>query len=357
MKNKTNNSRVLDDLKRRFIKEYRLPIPVIESDYWEYYLNLYDNSFDCKKLWDNLMTGLEKDYSGNINQFLEDFYNVRENMLTSIKNNISEYFLSKGGMPSKTADKNDPCSPYYDLPNKYKMVRKDSIYNSEFVGQYFLAIDLKKANVQALNWYDNSLFVGKPVDETTDIDTIYQEWLDKFKKGTYVDKYVKESKYIREVVFGNINPNRQIRIERYLVAKVLDYILPNLSKELKLVQIGSDEAVISVPKEFLSQINSENLIKEVRKQLGIDIKAELFKLEVKKFLSSSQKTISVFRKRPIASNSEKGMANEYKGISKLFYSQIYQWIYDIAPDPSDRDLVFYNEKELAKFLVRIVPLI
>jgi hypothetical protein len=154
------------------------------------------------------MTGLEKDYSGNINQFLEDFYNVRENMLTSIKNNISEYFLSKGGMPSKTADKNDPCSPYYDLPNKYKMVRKDSIYNSEFVGQYFLAIDLKKANVQAFN-YVSPEFFGQKIDDNHTVDQVYEAWVRKHTEGKKtLSWYVPQSKYIRQVVFGNCNPKR-----------------------------------------------------------------------------------------------------------------------------------------------------
>lgn len=336
------------ELKKRFVSEYHYPITVFEDPYWSYSLNLYNERLGCKTRWENLLRGIEKDYSGNADQFLKDFYDIRESMITGIR---------------KTSDfekYNQSEMSEFEVPEMYRSVRKDNIYNDGYLGKSFISIDLKKANFQSFNKYFPGVF-GNLGDVTgdTDINDIYTKWLEKFKKGTYVDQYVHDSKYIREVVFGNLNPKRQIKVERKMICDVLDHLLGNISYKC-ISQIGSDEAIIEVDK--LSEETEYQKIKEVleysfRKSLGIDIRYEEFTLETHKFLSPGGKTISIYRRVPEYDKSEKGDIGQYKGVSKVYYSQIFQWIYNIKPDiDEDKDLVFYSEKDLAKFLGRIKPI-
>jgi hypothetical protein len=48
-----------------------------------------------------------------------------------------------------------------------------------------------------------------------------------------------------------------------------------------------------------------------------------------------------------------GKGPEYKGIHKHYHAQIYESIHNIPVSPEEYDLVFYQEKEPAKFINRI----
>lgn len=76
---------------------------------------------------------------------------------------------------------------------------------------------MKKANFTALRHYNKDIVGGK--------DT-YEDFL-----GMFTDEnYFKESKYIRQVIFGNVNPKRQITYEKFLMDKVLVKLLTVFEK-------------------------------------------------------------------------------------------------------------------------------
>lgn len=313
----------MEDLKKRFVSEYKLPLSVFEQEYWDYFLNLYG----VRRQWEDLLAGIDRDYGGNADLFLKAFYELRDSLLADLHEKIPEEFNGS----DKTPGKRNILSPYYDVPGNYS---SRSIYSGDLAGEVLLSVDLRKANIQALRWYEPSIF---PV-QSDSIDEVYQGWLDTFKTGTCLDEYVRGSKYLRQVVFGNLNPKRQVRVEKFLISKVIDKV------GLPVVSLQSDEVVFKTDEIPDCKVP------------GLDVKVERFILEEKKFLCPSGNILKVYRRRPISSISDLGEIGEYRCIPRLFYSQVYQWIYGIDPDPKERDLVFYCEKELAKFLGRIKPI-
>ena len=314
-----------NELKKRFTNEYRLPIPIFEDFSWDYYLDLYQRDYQARDKWKRLLKGIEEDYSGNHNEFLTDFYKVREELIVDLKGRswFNEY---KDGDWYKKDE--------YQIQRNY---RKDHIYNNSFVNESYLSVDLKKANFQALSY-----FSGEWGEE--DVDDLYYMWLSKFTTGHYLDSYIKESKYIREVVFGNINPKRQIIIEKMLIGKVLDYILSHYENIGEVVQFGNDEFILKTDRIIDT--------KKIKEDLWIDVKAELFTLKSYRF-NKGNGELTVYRKKPLESDSERGCLNEYKGVPKAYSAQLVEWIYDLDPDKEERDLMFYADGELAKFTNRI----
>lgn len=334
---KLNESAEKREVMKRFVKEYRLPINVFEDSYWEYLLNLYDREFNSKDLWYDLLEGIETDYSGDYNKFLDEFYNIREKMIIDLREQLPSNYLA---LPGKIKDIKNPASPYYDIPSRYELLRTKNIYNEKLADGVtnYTVIDLKKANFQA---------IMKIIGLGGDVEKQYKKWLSKFKTGNYVDKYVSDSKYLREVVLGNLNPKRQIRVERYLIYKIVECL--NINPD-DIVQLGNDEVVIK----------NRNLVKydtelEIFEELGlaVDVSISRFVLVSEKFITSSGREFSIYRKKPETARSGKGKISEYKSIPGLFYPQIYQWVYDIAPDKQNRDLAFVHEGELSTMLGRI----
>ena len=75
-------------------------------------------------------------------------------------------------------------------------------------GVNYLSIDLKMANWQAMKKYDPS-FVNELGEE-------YSDLLNKFD----VPEVFHRSKHFRQYIFGNLNPKRQIKMQRVLVQDI-----------------------------------------------------------------------------------------------------------------------------------------
>lgn len=100
-------------------------------------------------------------------------------------------------------------------------------------GVNYLSIDLKMANWQAMKKYDPS-FVNELGEE-------YSDLLNKFD----VPEVFHRSKHFRQYIFGNLNPKRQIKMQRVLVQDIYNA----LSKyNLKVEFIKNDEIIYSFEK-------------------------------------------------------------------------------------------------------------
>lgn len=100
-------------------------------------------------------------------------------------------------------------------------------------GVNYLSIDLKMANWQAMKKYDPS-FVNE-LGET------YSEFLNKFG----VPEVFHKSKHFRQYIFGNLNPKKQIKVQRVMVEDIKNA----MSKYgLKIECIKHDEIIYSFEK-------------------------------------------------------------------------------------------------------------
>lgn len=96
-------------------------------------------------------------------------------------------------------------------------------------GKKYISIDLRKANWLSIKKYDPEFL--------NELGSSYDEFLDKFN----VPEVIKLSKSFRQFIFGNINPKRQIRVQRQMIQEVID----DIGNSLKIECIRHDEVIYS----------------------------------------------------------------------------------------------------------------
>ena len=76
------------DLANRFVSDYKLPIPItFVEDYFFYYLNLYEEDYNSMTNYMKLCELINEKYESKPEKFLEDYYNVREDIIQTMLNN------------------------------------------------------------------------------------------------------------------------------------------------------------------------------------------------------------------------------------------------------------------------------
>lgn len=246
------------DLVNRFINDYKLPIVMNSVKYFFYFLELYENEFQSLTKWKKLWDMIDNRFNGNENDFLKYFYDVREKVITDTAN-------SESYQKFNTMDMNK--FKVIDKPN----VSSNNIYNGGNIGKGFLSIDLKKANFQALKYVDSNIVLNS--------DT-YEGFIGKFTDLGYI----KESKYFRQVIFGQMNPKRHITVEKYLINQVCK-IYKEVYNWGKIVSMSNDEIVIEMDLRQLSyskdQIRklTDDIEYIIKVGLGLLVRVEYFTLD------------------------------------------------------------------------------
>ena len=168
------------ELAKRFVSDFKL-------------LELYEDEYDSETWWNALWTMIDDAYDGSASKFLKDYYDVRDKIITDTMENPAYKAFTQMDMKQYA----------FERPK----VSKNNVYNGENIGKKFLSVDLSKANFQALRYVNPDIVLGA---ET------YKDFISKF---TNLD-YVAMSKYSRQVIFGKLNVDRQITVEKYLINKI-----------------------------------------------------------------------------------------------------------------------------------------
>lgn len=245
------------ELAKRFISDYKLPIPLINEEYFFYYLNVYEEDYDSLSKYVNLLNVIDTLYEGDANKFLEEYYNVRDKIITTVMEN-------KAFQKFNTMD----MSVYSikDKPN----ITSNNIYNNDNVGSFFISIDLKKANFQTLKKIDKDIVFG--------CDT-YEDFIGEFSDLDYI----KESKYTRQVVWGKLNPARHITAEKYFITQIYKKIVERIPfLDGNCVSLSNDEIIFK--QNFLYYNDKlycfvlRNDIENIAKEFGFEVHVEFFHL-------------------------------------------------------------------------------
>ena len=246
------------ELAKRFISDYKLQIPLINEKYFFYHLALYQEDYNSLEYYFELLDMIGKKYGGNCNKFLEDYYNVRDKIITTIVE--SEAFQK-----FNTMDMN--VFTIKDRPN----ITSNNIYNNDNIGKFFISIDLKKANFQTLRNIDKDIVFGA--------DT-YEEFIGKFTDLNYI----KESKYARQVIFGKCNPKRHITAEKYFIIQIYKKVIEQFPYLYdKCVSLSNDEMIFKVDflryNDKLTCFSLKKDIQTIAKEIGFDVHVEFFHLK------------------------------------------------------------------------------
>lgn len=296
---------------KRFVKDYSLPIQVIQQPYFDYYLNLYDDDFQSKQKFKLLQTAISK--YDNEEAFLNQYYIIRDTIINAIKNTKS--FIEFNNMKMDN----------FNVPNNN--YPKHDIFNLGNIDKYFISIDLKKANFQALKYFNKEIVL--------DCNT-YQELISKFTDM----EYMKESKYLRQVIFGNMNPKRQVKLERYIIEKILNYLLEKkLFKDSSIRMVSNDEIIFELEFSEAYDVWKDDylkLVELIKNNINIDVDIEVFKL---KNIGNTKYFVKHFINKT---------GFELMCVPLVYHAQVYKKFKGM--EIIDNDLLFFYENQVCKFL-------
>lgn len=308
---------ITENLKRRFVKDTGLPIKIFDDAVFFDRLDLFEPVFEAKTKWLQFVEYL--------NQFHDehDFFDEQDR----IKQSAIDYIIkSEAFQRLNTSNMNQYQCKNTGYPG-------NGVFKDCHVGKYLLSIDMVKANFTALRHYDPDIFGNA---ET------YEDFISRFTDS----EYVKSSKYIRQVIFGNINPKRTQTYEQYLMDKILTTLFSHLKIERKKVlYFGSDEIVIDIS-EFVEneEVNEKaramvDMIVSDAKSNGINVRHEYYRM-------MKVAGTSGYMKDYFADTCTKD--NEFKCLDPIEYPFVMRHYLDMATTYSD--FVFMHESRKAKLL-------
>lgn len=297
-------------LKKRFCKDYNLPITVYDNPYFYERLSAIDIMFDCIDKFDNFCFYLSK--FQNEQDYFEYYNTVKDSAIDYIKSNPAfERF--------NTDD-------FWAIPRIYSY-RKNNLYVAQNDGSTFISIDMKKANFSALKHYDKAIF---------DNAGTWEEFLSKFTDCPHI----LQSKYIRQVILGACNPKRQVAYEHYLMGILLEHIANNIPT-INVYSLGEDEILIKLDEDFgYSRKELKRIINSCPKGIGEMVRLDIFDLHIIKNTSGWLKVMY----------DDEGSV-QFKGLDAEIYHQIVKHYYEFPI--TENDLVFYHDGKLAKFLKEV----
>jgi hypothetical protein len=190
---------------KSFVKLFDLNIPNIE--HFDYYIKQLSKTQKFKDIQEFLEM-----YKDSEDLIGEDAYGYRKNK----SDQIIEFVKSTNAYNELCYDKN-----LIDYPTS------QTIHYDEKIK--YISIDLRSANWIALKNYD-------PV-HINELGDTYEEFLTKFD----LPKVFIHSKYLRQFIFGNVNPKRLIKVQRNLIQEVVR----NYQDRLILEGVRNDEAIFS----------------------------------------------------------------------------------------------------------------
>lgn len=296
-------------LKKRFCKDYNLPIVVYDNPYFYQRLRTINEIKPCLEQFERFCKELA--FYNDEQEYFEYYNSVKDRVITDIKNNPEYSCFNHAALES-----------FYCYP-------KRNLYIEENNGKTFVSLDMKKANFSALHHWSPAIF--------NNCDT-WEEFLSQYTDS----EHILNSKYIRQVIMGACNPKHQIKYEHFLMNK-LAKTLNGHCAIFDVYSLGEDEIILEIPEmdkmntknlqSYLSDIVSQSDIKDI-------VRITIFKLEKIKGTDGWAKFIyddNMFE-----------IDVEFKCLNAELYHQVVKYFLD---EPIvDDDLVFYHNGNLARLL-------
>ena len=200
-------------MKKRFCKDFAVPITVFEEPYFSQRMKIVDAAKPILKDWLTFVEETEE--FENEQEYFEHYGTIKDAAIDSIKGKRAY------------ADFNGE-----DFPEPRMKLPKGNLYAVPNGGKRFISVDMRKANFSALRYYSPSIFDGA---ET------WEDWMSEFTAM----KHLARSKYVRQVIMGACNPGRQIKYERLLTENLAFGIVEETGAEP--TYLSADEIIFRAP--------------------------------------------------------------------------------------------------------------
>lgn len=295
-------------LKRRFIKDCSLPIALTDEPYFSYFIDLYDKAFSTKKKLESFKKIVDRfETEGEVLDYLQF---ITDGIFNSIKEKSVYQDYLKADMKDFVVKSNYPSS---------------SIFKECHTGKKLISIDLSKANFQAMNFFDKRIL---------DADS-YEEFIRKYTD----EEYIINSKYIRQVIFGNLNSKRLGTIEKYMIYQIVEELEP---LGYKILLVTDDEIVLEGDEDIY------NNIVNIVSNMPIKVAIELFVLKTLRNENGQPfKSDKFYVKEFISYTDKKNLDFEIKATDSTFYAQFFKLLTN--QKINENDLVFVNNEFVAKY--------
>lgn len=228
-------------INKSFIKDLKLPIAVNLEPYFFHFLNLIDPYYQSVSKYNILKKEVE---TNGIQHFEENTRSVMFKLLDTMKDKKEFDIFNNIDLKNFTLDIKAP---------------KRELYHPDSVGKTFYSIDLVQANFQCIHYVTPEIFDGA---------NSYEEFV---TKNGFND-YMKISKQIRQVVFGNMNPKRQQSIQKFMMSKIAEKLVSVGVDLNSIYSLSSDELV------FEDFSYDKSLIEKSLSELGFNLRVEKFEL-------------------------------------------------------------------------------
>jgi hypothetical protein len=226
-----------------------VPIPVLCSEYLDYYLDTMNPYFNCKQQF--------KEYIETIKDF-KSLTNLKKH-INEISEKIIKHILEK-----------NEYKEFRQLDDKYKGESiKPTLYSQNNHNKWFISIDIKKANFTIMNYYFPDLFNNK-------------SWSDFVMEFTNC-KFIIDSKYFRELIFGKLRCTPQVlKLAPLFLDKIRKLVEANENLKYlfeNIISLECDEMIFSLGQQSIEKDKIEELRSFVEQNMPNFFKVELFNIE------------------------------------------------------------------------------
>ena len=298
-------------LKRRFLKDCGLSIALTDSPYFEYFIEMYDKAFHTKEKLNTFMNIVSR--FDNESEVLDYLQSITDGIFKDIQQKDAYKDFLQADMKQFLVKSKYPSS---------------SIFKECNTGKKLISIDLSKANFQAMNYFNPNILES-------------ETYIDFLKKYTN-EQHIINSKYIRQVIFGNLNSKRLSTIEKYMIYQIVE-LLENLGLGNSILLVTDDEIVLEGNEDIYTLILKEL---DTIKNLKVDV--ELFILKtLRKENGQPFKSDKFYVKEFISYTDEKNLNFEIKATDSTFYPQFFKLL--TKQELTEYDLVFVNEGFVASY--------
>lgn len=291
-----------NSVKQRFVKDFKLPINLVQDPYFDYFMDMYSEEYKTYQkleLLNNLLAKCETQ---------EDFFQkgtvLSEKIKDFIKNTKAYAEFNSCDLTKFPQNKNLSQQNIYIVPN----IDKDLI-----------SIDLEKANFNCFRLFG--------LQEETGVKT-YNQLINLFSN----DEYFAESKMFRQVIFGDLNPARQQKIQRYIIGQLCNKLLEN---GCEISSASSDEIII---KNKTNTVEIKDILKDVPEEF------KFFRVEKFRFSRIGEEH-DFFIKETIQADGTPKL--EFKNVPGHLFPQVFKQYKNMPLN--DYDMMFYHDGYLAQF--------
>lgn len=243
--------------RKKFVRDCSLPINVYKEPYFTLRMETIDPVYQATMKYEKFLK--EVSGFGNIRTYLDFYSQVQSNAIMGIKKADGYKELVQTYIERTEIDKS--------LDN----ISNSDVYKKDNHGKSFISLDIRHSNFHTFKFMDKGILGGAETYE----DFIVQYCGEGFD-------HIIESRFMRQVIFGNCNPKMQNRISKYIMGILINEVIIPMYGLDKIEQYTIDEVVISVEdvrQEKLLKIDElYRRLREFRDKYGVELKMDLFTL-------------------------------------------------------------------------------